>query len=94
MHWGRRPQQGSRPLDTLPRWLGPSTGGPDKNGCFFRLRLWYPDIGLHGLRPEVQCLATGDDQMITWKKFGGNPVISSPPAGIVAPPGSYYLEGA
>ena len=85
MHWGHARSKDLVHWTHLPVALAPTTGGPDKNGCFSGsafINDGTPILVYTGASPEVQCLATGDDQMITWKKFGGNPVISSPPAGL------------
>ena len=69
----------------LPIALAPTPGGPDKGGCWSGCTIinnGIPTIFYTGVAPEVQCLATSDDQMIIWKKHPGNPVIGSRPSGL------------
>jgi beta-fructofuranosidase len=85
MHWGHARSKDMVHWEHLPMALTPTPGGPDKDGCFSGsafIKDDTPTLVYTGVSPEVQCLATSDDQMITWKKLGGNPVISSPPAGL------------
>jgi len=65
--------------------LSPTPGGPDKDGCWSGsafINEGVPTLVYTGVFPQVQCLATGDDDMTTWKKASGNPVVGSPPAGL------------
>jgi beta-fructofuranosidase len=83
MHWGHARSKDMVHWEHLPMALAPTPEGPDKDGCFSGsafIKGATPTLVYTGVSPEVQCLATSDDQMITWRKFGGNPVISSPPA--------------
>jgi beta-fructofuranosidase len=83
MHWGHARSKDMVHWEHLPMALAPTPEGPDKDGCFSGsafINGATPTVVYTGVSPEVQCLATSDDQMITWRKFGGNPVISSPPA--------------
>jgi len=85
MHWGHARSKDIVHWEHLPVALAPTPGGPDKDGCFSGsafINDGTPILVYTGVSPEVQCLATSDDQMITWKKLGGNPVISSPPEGL------------
>ena len=85
MHWGHARSKDMVHWEHLSMALAPTPGGPDKDGCFSGsafINDGTPTLVYTGVSPEVQCLATSDDQMITWEKFGGNPVISSPPAGL------------
>jgi len=34
------------------------------------------------VNPEVQCIATSEGELAAWKKYGANPVIGGPPAGM------------
>jgi beta-fructofuranosidase len=52
----------------LPMALAPTPGGPDKGGCwtgsaFTNNRV--PTVVYKGVFPQVQCLATSDEDMIT-----------------------------
>jgi beta-fructofuranosidase len=85
MHWGHARSKDMLHWEHQPTALAPTPGGPDKDGCFSGsvfINNSIPTLVYTGVSPEVQCLATSDDQMITWKKSDKNPVISSPPAGL------------
>ena len=65
--------------------LALTPAGPDKDGCWSGAA--FIDNGVRtfvytGVFPQVQCLATSDDDMTTWKKVTGNPVVGAPPAGL------------
>jgi beta-fructofuranosidase len=69
----------------LPMALSPTVGGPDKDGCWSGsafVNEGVPTLVYTGVFPQVQCLATSDDDLLTWKKLRGNPVIAEPPAGL------------
>jgi beta-fructofuranosidase len=85
MHWGHARSKDMVRWEHLPVALAPAPGGPDKDGCFSGsafINNGIPTIVYTGVNPEVQCLATSDDQLINWKKLTGNPVIASPPPGL------------
>jgi beta-fructofuranosidase len=66
----------------LPVALVPTPGGPDKDGCFSGsvvIHNGVPTLVYPGVWPEVVCIATSDDTMISWKKYAHNPVIAAPP---------------
>lgn len=61
--------------------LSPTPGGPDKDGVFSGYainNLGIPTIVYTGVSPEVQCIATGADDLVVWKKRT-EPVIPVPP---------------
>ena len=65
--------------------LIPTPGGPDKDGCWSGsafVNNGVPTLVYTGVDPQVQCLATSEDDMLTWKKLRGNPVVGTPPAGL------------
>ena len=69
----------------LPTALAPMPRGSDKDGCWSGSTIinnGIPTIFYTGVSPEVQCLATSNDEMIVWKKHPGNPVIGSRPSGL------------
>ena len=85
MHWGHGRSKDMVHWEHLPMALAPTPGGPDKEGCFSGsafINDGAPTLVYTGVSPEVQCLATSDDRMITWKKWRTNPVMSSPPTGL------------
>jgi len=85
MHWGHAISKDLVHWTHLPIGLTPTPGGYDKDGCWTGCAIdneGVPTIVYTGVHPQVQCVATSDDDMITWKKYGGNPVIGSPPKGL------------
>lgn len=82
MHWGHAFSEDLVHWTHLPIALAPTPGGPDKNGIYTGCAVdnsGVPTIVYTGVSPEVQCIATSNDDMITWKKHDRNPVIDSPP---------------
>jgi hypothetical protein len=85
MHWGHAVSPDLVRWRHLPIALAPTPGGPDKDGCFSGSAVdndGVPALVYTGVSPEVQCVATSDDGMITWQKHPGNPVIAAPPEGL------------
>jgi beta-fructofuranosidase len=88
MHWGHARSRDLVRWEPLPIALAPTPGGPDQDGCFTgcvvregdRFHILY--TGIPQLTPlrQVQCLA-GSDDLLTWEKYAGNPVIVQPPEG-------------
>ena len=70
VHWEHLPiaLAPDQPYDKDGVWSGCCV---DDNGT--------PTIIYTGVRPQVQCVATGDRDMIAWRKDSANPVLSSPP---------------
>jgi beta-fructofuranosidase len=74
----------------LPIALAPSPGGPDEahcaTGCLVddggTPTLVYSAFA--SLEPLVEsvCLARSDDDLLTWRKHAGNPVLAGPPEGL------------
>ena len=77
----------------LPPALTPGTTGPDRNGCWSGCTViadGVPTILYSGLvRKSLaledrvwclsQCLATGSDDLVHWRKHPGNPILADPP---------------
>jgi beta-fructofuranosidase len=83
MHWGHAVSRDLVRWRHLPIALAPTPGGPDKDGCFSGCAVdddGTPTLIYTGVNPEVQCLATSTDDLLTWRKHPGNPVIAAPPA--------------
>ena len=82
MHWGHAVSRDLVHWKHLPIAMAPTPGGPDKDGCFTGCMVIHegkPTAIYTGVKPEVQCLATATEDMMTFKKFPGNPVIAKPP---------------
>jgi len=85
MHWGHAVSRDMVRWKHLPVAMAPTPRGPDKDGVFSGcavINKGVPTFVYTGVSPEVQCLATSDDEMLVWKKDPRNPVIASPPKGL------------
>lgn len=85
MHWGHAVSPDLVHWQHLPPALSPSPGGPDADGCWSGCAVdndGVPTLLYTGISPEVQCLATGSQDMLVWQKHPGNPVIAAPPKGL------------
>jgi beta-fructofuranosidase len=68
----------------LPVALAPTPGGPDQDGCFSGCAFNHdgvPTLIYTGVRgaDQLPCLATSSEELITWQKYPGNPLIAAPP---------------
>jgi len=82
IYWGHTFSEDLVHWNHLPIALAPTPGGPDKDGVYTGCAVdnnGIPTIIYTGIAPQVQCIATSTDDMITWKKHEKNPVIDSPP---------------
>ena len=83
-HWGHARSGDLVHWEHLPIALSPTPGGPDKDGCWSGCAIddgGVPTLMYTGVRPQVQCLAAGSPDLLTWSKHAGNPVIATAPAG-------------
>ncbi|MEA3407150.1 MAG: glycoside hydrolase family 32 protein [Chloroflexota bacterium] len=86
-HWGHAVSDDLAHWTHLPIALAPTPGGPDEDGCYTGCAVddeGTPTLIYTGVHPQVQCIATSTDGLITWDKYEGNPVIASPPVGVKA----------
>jgi beta-fructofuranosidase len=82
IHWGHAVSADLVRWTDLPIALAPTAGGPDAEGCWSGCAVnnhGIPTLIYTGIRPQVQCLATSPDDLISWEKFSGNPVVKFPP---------------
>ena len=87
MHWGHAVSPDLVHWKHLPIALAPTPGGPDKDGCWSGCAVvdrGVPTLVYTGVFPQVQCLARSEDDMLTWRKFAGNPMVAAPPQGMEA----------
>lgn len=83
-HWGHAVSDDLAHWEHLPIALAPNTGGPDSEGCYSGCAIddnGTPTVIYTGIEPERPCLATSDDDLVTWEKYSGNPIINQPPPG-------------
>ena len=81
MHWGHAVSEDLVHWSDLPIALTPTPGGPDRRGCWSGGAVnnnGVPTLIYYG-HPEGNCIATSDDNLITWEKHPANPVIPYPP---------------
>lgn len=84
MHWGHARSRNLVDWEHLPIALQPTSGGYDKNGCFSGCAVdndGVPTLIYTGVEPQVQCVATGTPDLVTWTKHRANPVLAAPPKG-------------
>ena len=83
MHWGHAVSEDLVCWSDLPIALTPTPDGPDRSGCWSGGAVnnnGVPTLIYYG-HPEGNCIATSDDDLITWEKHPANPVIPYPPEG-------------
>lgn len=88
IHWGHAVSGDLIHWEDLPIALTPTPGGPDEGGCWSGCAVDHdgvPTIFYTGIRGEhflaqsqVTCMAVGSDDLITWYKHPGNPVLTPP----------------
>ena len=83
-HWGHAASSDLVHWIDLPIALTPTPGGPDQDGCFSGCAVNHngvPTLIYTGVRGDQQlpCVATSPDDLVTWQKYTGNPVIATPP---------------
>ncbi len=86
-YWGHAVSKDLVHWEHWPIALSPSQGGPDKDGCWSGSAVNHngvPTLIYTGVFPQVQCIATSRDGLVTWEKHSGNPVLSAPPDGFMA----------
>ncbi|HEV2127573.1 MAG TPA: glycoside hydrolase family 32 protein [Thermomicrobiales bacterium] len=86
MHWGHARSKDLVHWEHMPIALAPDPDGPDADGCFSGCMANVDGVATMlytGVRGDAQltCIATSqDDDLITWEKYLGNPVIAALPA--------------
>ena len=84
MHWGHAVSDDLVRWRHLPIALAPTPDSPDQDGCFSGCAVddnGTPTLVYTGVRGNAQrvCLATGDADLLRWRKHPDNPVIPAPP---------------
>jgi beta-fructofuranosidase len=87
MHWGHAVSPDLIHWQDLPLAIAPTPGSPDEAGIFSGCIVNHdgtPTVFYTGTRGErnniqTQCLATSADNLLTWQKHPGNPIIGEVP---------------
>lgn len=82
IHWGHAVSDDLVHWRDLPVALTPEEGKFDQDGCWSGCALdndGVPTFFYSGVFPQVVNIATSQDDLLTWDKFEGNPVIPGPP---------------
>ncbi len=89
MHWGHAVSDDLAHWVDLPIALSPTPDGPDQNGCWSGCTvnnnglatIFYTGVQGDWANPRNQrvCMATGGDDLLSWEKYAGNPIIAHPP---------------
>lgn len=87
IHWGHAVSDDLAHWRDQPIALAPTPGSSDQDGCWTGCAVddnGTPTLTYTGRRgtQENVCLATGSDNLLTWKKNVHNPVIPAPPPGL------------
>ncbi len=85
MHWGHATSPDMVHWTHLPVALAPVPGGPDKDGVFSgccRIHNGVPTIFYTGVSPETQNIILANNDLTSFRRFPGNPVIAYPPEGL------------
>ena len=83
MHWGHAFSEDLVHWHHMAIALSPTPDSYDKDGIYSGCAVdnnGVPTFLYTGVSPEVQCIATSNDDMVTLKKYNGNPIITSPPS--------------
>lgn len=83
IYWGHAVSSDLVHWTDLPMALTPTPGRADADGCWSGCAVnnhGEPTLIYSGLSPQVVCLATSADDLLTWQYYSGNPVIQGPPA--------------
>ena len=86
-HWGHAISNDLVHWAHLPIALAPTPGTVDEDGCWSGCIVnnnGVPTIIYSGNRnwKQFPCIATSRDDLLTWEKYAGNPVITAPAPGL------------
>lgn len=95
IHWGHAVSDDTVHWRDLPVALAPTPGGSDADGCWSGCAVdndGVPTLLYTGVNPQAVNVATSADNLLTWEKYAGNPVIPGLPAEIAATAGGDFRD--
>lgn len=95
IHWGHAVSPDLVHWTDLPVALTPTPGGFDAAGCWSGCAVnndGVPTLLYTGVFPQVVCLATSTDDLLSWQSYSGNPVIKGPPEAIADRTGGHFRD--
>jgi beta-fructofuranosidase len=95
IHWGHAVSPDLVHWTDLPIALTPTAGRADADGCWSGCAIdnhGTPTLLYSGAHPQVVCLATSADDLLTWQYYPGNPVIDGPPAELRDRTGGHFRD--
>jgi beta-fructofuranosidase len=95
VHWGHAVSSDLVHWTDLPIALTPAQGRADADGCWTGCAVdnnGTPTLLYSGVHPQVVCLATSADDLLTWEYYPGNPVIDGPPAELRVGIGDHFRD--
>ncbi len=82
IHWGHAVSYDLAHWEEWPIALTPTPGEHDQDGCWSGCAINHngtPTLFYSGVHPQAVCMAISSDDLLTWQKHPGNPVIAGPP---------------
>lgn len=86
MHWGHAVSDDLVHWEDLPIAMAPTPGGPDAAGVFSGCIVddgvptaIYTGAAGPRYNRQTQCIAVSHDDLLTWEKYAGNPVLAEVP---------------
>ncbi|GAC1590754.1 MAG: glycoside hydrolase family 32 protein [Ktedonobacteraceae bacterium] len=95
IHWGHALSSDLVHWTDLPIALTPTPGRADAEGCWSGCAIdnhGVPTLIYSGFSPQVVCLATSNDDLLTWHYYAGNPVIEGPPVESLAGRNGHFRD--
>lgn len=95
VHWGHAVSSDLVHWADLPIALTPTPGRADADGCWSGSAIdnnGTPTLLYSGVHPQVVCLVTSADDLLTWQYYPGNPVIDGPPAELRTRTGGHFRD--